>query len=67
MPAPELDAYEQAAALEAGDKAGAYLDQIGVTDLAKLSETEWQEFLRRILRGFEQSLRQKILNGVAPF
>ena len=67
MPAPDLDAYEEAAALEAGAEAAAYLEECGTTDLAKLKDNEWREFLRRVLTGFEQSLRRKILNGEAPF
>jgi hypothetical protein len=67
MPAPDLDALEQAAALEAGAEAAAYLEQCGTTDLAKLHENEWREFLRRLLTGFEQILRRKILKGESPF
>jgi Family of unknown function (DUF6511) len=67
MPAPNLDAYEEAAALEAGVEAAGYLEECGTTDLAKLKDDEWREFLRRVLTGFEQSLRRKILNGEAPF
>src|SRR5215470_13098228 len=62
MPAPELDAFEQAAALEAGNAAGRYLEQCGCTDMAMLTDAQWREFLRRILTGFEQSLRRKILD-----
>ncbi len=67
MPAPHLDAYEEAAALEAGAEAASYLEECGTTDLAKLKDNEWREFLRRVLTGFEQSLRRKILNGEAQF
>jgi hypothetical protein len=67
MPAPNLDAFEQAAALEAGAEAASYLETCGTTDLAKLKDHEWHEFLRRLLTGFEQTLRRKILNGEAPF
>jgi hypothetical protein len=67
MPAPELDAFEQAAAIEAGNAAGRYLEQCGSTDMAKLTDAQWREFLRRILTGFEQSLRRKILDGESPF
>ena len=67
MPAPDLDAFEQAAALEAGATAATYLEECGTTDLAKLHEKEWREFLRRLLTGFEQALRRKILEGESPF
>jgi hypothetical protein len=67
MPGPDLDAYEKAAVLEAGAEAAAFLEGCGTTDLAKLQDKEWQEFLRRIVTGFEKSLRRKILDGTAPF
>jgi hypothetical protein len=67
MPQETLDAHEIGAALEAGAEAGGYLEQIGKTDLAALSGDEWREFLRRIVVGFEQVMRRKILNGEPPF
>src|SRR6478752_9935073 len=67
MPSERLDAYEIGSALEAGKEAGTYLDQIGKTDLAALDAQEWREFLRRIIVGFEQTMRRKILSGEAPF
>jgi hypothetical protein len=67
MPSSILDAYEIGSALEAGKLAGAYLDEIGKTDIAALSGDEWREFLRRIVVGFEQTLRRKILEHEAPF
>src|SRR5262249_50694250 len=56
-----LDAFEIGAALEAGAEAGRYLEECGTTDLAKLDPQQWREFLRRLLTGFEQVLRRKIL------
>jgi hypothetical protein len=67
MPGQILEDYEIGAALEAGDLAGSYLDEIGITDLAKLDAWQWREFLRRIVVGFEQSMRRKILNDEPPF
>jgi hypothetical protein len=67
MPQAILDAYEIGAALEAGADAGRYLEEIGSTDLAALSPEQWREFLRRIVVGFEQALRRKILENEAPF
>jgi hypothetical protein len=67
MPNPDLDALEEAAALEAGTGAGGYLEEIGTTDLAKLTDQQWREFLRRLFVGFEQVLRRKILEGAPPF
>lgn len=67
MPATTLDAYETGAMIAAGDKAGAYLDEIGKTDLATLTLEEWREFGRRFVFGYEDALRHKLLTGEAPF
>jgi hypothetical protein len=67
MPNPILDAYEIGAALEAGADAGAYLEELGKTDLAQLTGDEWREFLHRLYVGFEQVMRRKILGGEPPF
>ena len=67
MPDVILDALEQGAAFEAGADAAGYLEEVGTTDLAKLSETEWREFLRRLVVGFENILRRKILDNEPPF
>ena len=67
MPNRILDAYEIGAALEAGAEAGVYLEEVGTTDLAKLTSDEWREFLRRLYVGFERVMRRKILSDEAPF
>jgi hypothetical protein len=67
MPDVLLDALELGAAFEAGATAAEYLEQVGTTDLAKLSEAEWREFLRRLFVGFERVLRRKILDNEPPF
>jgi hypothetical protein len=54
------------AILEAGRNAGSYLDEIGKTDLKMLSAGEWREFLARLLTGYEQALRRKLLNNEPP-
>jgi hypothetical protein len=67
MPDVILDALELGAAFEAGTAAAEYLEQLGTTDLAKLSEVEWREFLRRLFVTFEQVLRRKVLDNEPPF
>jgi hypothetical protein len=67
MPSSLLDDFEIGSALEAGKLAGNYLREIGKTDLAMLDGWEWREFLRRIIVGFEQAMRRKILQGEVPF
>ena len=67
MPDVILDALEQGAAFEAGADAAGYLEEVGTTDLAKLSEAEWREFLRRLIVGFEQTLRRKSSKSIRLF
>jgi len=67
MPGPMLDAYELAAMLEAGGIAAEYLEQLGITDIAKLNPDTWREFLRRLLTSYEHVLRRKILSDESTF
>jgi hypothetical protein len=67
MPGPMLDAHELAAMLEAGGIAAEYLEQLGITDIAKLDPDTWREFLRRLLTGYEHVLRRKILSDEPTF
>ncbi len=67
MPTIELDRYEQRARDAAGERAGAFLDAIGKTDLATLTPEEWATFLQQVLVGFEDELRRMLLARTAPF
>jgi hypothetical protein len=67
MSAEQFDEYELGAILEAGRDAGRYLDEIGKTDLKVLDRDEWREFLFRLLTGYEQALRRKLLDDEPPF
>ncbi|WP_316234841.1 DUF6511 domain-containing protein [Bradyrhizobium sp. SZCCHNR1004] len=62
-----LSAHELMALDDAGGKAGAYLEGIGKFDLTTLSATEWMEFLRTVLNGYGESMRERLLNHKAPF
>jgi hypothetical protein len=64
--AQQFDEYELGAILEAGRKAGSYLDEIGKTDLKVLNREEWREFLFRLLTGYEEALRRKLINNEPP-
>lgn len=67
MAAKKLDMYEQKALRLAGEEAGEYLDQIGKSDLAKLTEPEWHNFCEKMLTGYERNMRDIIASGEAPF
>ncbi len=62
-----LTAHELFALSDAGDKAGAYLESIGKFDLTQLTEGEWAAFLRTVLTGYGESMRDRLLNHKAPF
>lgn len=67
MSAKQFDKLENEAMIEAGATAGAYLEELDNTDLARLTEAEWHEFLRRIVNGYGETLKRKIVAGEAPF
>ncbi len=67
MPTAELDEFEKAARDAAGERAGAYLDSIGKTDLAQLTGEEWRLFLHQVIVGFEDELRAIFRKSLAPF
>lgn len=67
MPQQTLDLYEQRAVERASEECGAFLDEIGQTDLAKLSEGQWREFWHRFVRGYEKHARQIHASNAAPF
>ena len=67
MPSEKLVAYEKKAALSAGDAAGQFLDEIGKTDLAAMSQDEWHEFLGHIVLGYQSELQRMIQEDEAPF
>lgn len=63
----DLDDVETMALMEAGEAAGEWLDSIGTTDLTKLSQAQWLEFLARVIGGFEHAMRRIVADHVAPF
>jgi hypothetical protein len=62
----ELNRDEAAAALAGGKAAGAFLDQLGQTDMAQLSRADWAEFCRRLTRGYLEEL-QRQADAQVPF
>ncbi|GGC68423.1 DUF6511 domain-containing protein [Chelatococcus reniformis] len=67
MPKAELDAFEARAAREALDVAGPFLDEVGETRLDYLTPEQIDEFLRRLLLGYEDALRRMVLSHEPPF
>jgi hypothetical protein len=61
------DHYELLAVERGGEAAGAYLDRIGKTDLATLTQEEWGFFLREVIAGFGTALRKIVKNREVPF
>ena len=62
----ELTPDEATAALAGGKVAGAFLEQLGRTDLAQLSRVEWAEFCERLTRGYLEEL-QRQADAKVPF
>lgn len=67
MPTKKMELWEGKANEEAAEGCGAYLDEIGTTDLALLTPEQWKEFWRRFVVGREKALRRAIINNEAPF
>ncbi len=66
MKQEKFSRIESLAAQKGGDEGGAYLDQIGKSDLATLTIDEWCELNRRIVAGYRRALKSDLKNE-APF
>ena len=66
MKQDDFTRIESLAAQKGGEEGGAYLDEIGVTDLAKLTPDCWAEFCRRLVAGYRKALVRDLRNE-APF
>jgi hypothetical protein len=67
MSGKDFHGHEMMARKVAGEVAGAYLDEIGQTDLAALTIEQYFTFVERIITGFEEEMRRRILQLEAPF
>lgn len=57
---------EKAAMVQAGINGGEYLDEIKKTDLAKMSDEEWNTFVEAIVTGYIEEMQRR--NSMdAPF
>lgn len=63
----EFNKYEETATLDAGNAGGELLDKWGQTDLAKLDEFQFPEFVRAIVNAFGDSIRAQVSGNAAPF
>ena len=61
-----LTASEEAAAAKGGEEAGAYLDKIGKTDLARLTGEEWAQFCQTLFVASCAELR-RMADDCVPF
>jgi hypothetical protein len=60
------DEHEQAAIAAASPMAGEYLDSIGKTDLAMLTDTEWLTLLEVIITAYQDELARRLDQGRHP-
>lgn len=66
LPQDRFTRLESLASGKGGEEGGAFLDEIGKTDLAALTEAEWYEFCRRIIAGYRKALVTS-LRDESPF
>ena len=67
MQKPKFDLYELGAIERAGEKAGAYAERIGKTDLATMSRQEWADFCALMIDSFGRELAGFLASEEAPF
>lgn len=63
----KLNRYENQAIEAASNKAGAYLDGLGKTDLATLTEDEWTEFLETVFVASTAEIQRLTDEDAVPF
>lgn len=63
---PSLAPNEEAAVREGGAAAGSYLESIGKTDLARLTEAEWRAFCATLFGATCEAMR-KAADDEIPF
>lgn len=57
MKTRDMDVFEQKALVEGAFAAGAYLDKVGQTDLAKLNEDQFFEVFVKFMAGYEVTMK----------
>lgn len=57
MKQQEYSRIEALARDHGGAEGGAYLDTIGKTDLATMTEDQWREFLSKVIGGYREFLK----------
>lgn len=60
------DEHEIAAIQAASPMAGEYLDSIGKTDLATLTDAEWLTFLEVVITAYQDELVRRLNAGQYP-
>src|SRR5678816_2351400 len=64
---PDMTKNEEAALKQAGRAAGEYLDELGETDLAELTEEQYQTFLRTLFETYSETLVELAGGNKPPF
>lgn len=66
--AKDFDRLEaEAAIVGAGNAMGAFLDEIGITDMAALAPEQWAELCKRGTAGYRQHLKKLVDDNAIPF
>lgn len=50
------DDKERVALLTGGRAGGEFLDELGLSDLARLTDAQWYQFLRCVVGGFQEAM-----------
>ena len=67
MTITQLNEWQIKAIEAASEPAGAYLDSIGKTDLATLTEGEWYRFLEEVSIAYHEEMDRQRASGAPPF
>lgn len=59
--------HEIAAIMATSEPAGAYLEKIGKTDLATMTQDQWMNFLEVVCTAFSDSMMAAAASGEPPF
>ena len=67
MAQKDIDLFELSSKKDAGNDGGAYLEELGVWFNRDVTPEQWDEFINRIIEGYQKHLRNKLLSHAAPF
>ena len=64
---PELTPEEIDAIMVAANDGGEYLDTLGKTDLATMTEQEWLEFMECVCIAYAETIKKRLASDEIPY